>query len=93
MTPNDAREFWIVFVLLSPLIALYGGAAWLVLLGALAALVYAPMIAVPLLVLWCLRWLIFDFVLALIGGFGLGLGLQGAGFGRRRRPRVRWWAR
>jgi hypothetical protein len=90
MTP---QEFWTVFILLSPMIALMGGGYFLVLLGVLAGLVYAPLIAIPLLVLWCLRWLIFDFVLALIGGLGLGLGLRGAGFGRRRRPRVRWWTR
>jgi hypothetical protein len=52
-------------------------------LGLLAALAYAPVITIALCVLWLARWLVLDFFLALIGGFGLGLGLRGAGFGRR----------
>jgi hypothetical protein len=82
VTPNDTQQFWLIFVLLSPLIVLYGGGPWLVALALLAALAYAPVITIALCVLWLVRWLVLDFFLALIGGFGLGLGLRGAGFGR-----------
>jgi hypothetical protein len=99
MTPNDTREFWTIFLLLSPLIVLSGGGQFLVLLVVLGGIAYAPFITIALCVAWLLRWIIADFFLALVGGFGLGLGLKGSGFARRlsNEPRqslpTRWRAR
>jgi hypothetical protein len=99
MTPQDAQTFWPMFLFGIPIILL-GGGPWgwraLVLLGAIAGLAYAPMITIPLAILWCLRWLVADFFLAFIAGLGGGLGLRAAGiFNRRRSPprrllRDRW---
>jgi hypothetical protein len=88
MNPHDPN-FWPAFLILGvPLIIMFGGPyGWraLVLLGALAGLAYAPMIAIPLFILWCLRWLIADFFLAFIAGLGGGLGLKASGLFRRNR--------
>jgi hypothetical protein len=59
MTPHDPN-FWPGFLLIGvPLIALTGGPyGWrfLVLLGALAGLAYAPLISLAVIVLCFLRW-------------------------------------
>jgi hypothetical protein len=68
----------------------YAGAlvilAWLWLLG------MHPVLGLVIGAAYMLRWLIADFFLALIGGFGLGLGLRGSGIGSRYRlPARRIW--
>jgi hypothetical protein len=46
----------------------------LVLLAFLWGLVSYPVVAITLAILWCVRWLVWDFLVALIAGFGGGLG-------------------
>ena len=101
MTPHDAANFWPAFLILGvPLIILAGGPygwSFLVLLGALAGLAYAPVISIAVFVLYLLWTPIRWFAESLIIGFAGGLGARISGAfsspERAERERERWVAR
>jgi hypothetical protein len=76
----DAQKFSFFFLLLLGAVVTYRLApaygAMFFLLAWLWGFAAHPAVAIVLAVAWLGRWLVFDFVLALIGGYGLGLGLR-----------------
>jgi hypothetical protein len=98
---NADPNFWPAFLLLGvPLIVLTGGPfGWrfLVILGALVGLAYAPLISLAVIVLYLLRtplrWAAEGLIVGFAGGIGARLSGVFASPERAERQRERWLAR
>jgi hypothetical protein len=98
MTPQDAQNFWPIFLIVGvPGILLFGGPVavrMLFLLGALAGFATHPLITCAVLVLYLARWPLRVFMEAIIIGLAGGLSARLTGVfnspERAERMRERW---
>ena len=99
MNPHDPAFSPAFFIVGVPLIVLTGGPyGWrfLTLLGALAALAYAPLLGIAASCSTCsapIRWALEGFIFGLAGGIGARLSGIFSGPERAERQRERWQAR